>query len=77
MTSMRTKRNKMWWGARLWRKLFGKHPGVYVKEEVRSMPYDKVQAKIYKRWFGTTHPKKIKMPNAIPAPVRLVPNDKK
>lgn len=38
---------------------------------------NKVQPKIYKRWAGTGHSKKIKLPNAILAPVRLVPNDKK
>lgn len=31
-------RNKMYWWARLWRKLFGKHPNVYVTEEILSVP---------------------------------------
>jgi hypothetical protein len=31
-------KSKMYWWVRLYRKFFGKHPGVYVKEEVRSIP---------------------------------------
>lgn len=32
--------NKMHWWVRLYCKIFGKHPNVYAKEEIRSMPCD-------------------------------------
>ena len=31
-------KNKMYWWVRLWRKLFGKHPNVYVIEKISSTP---------------------------------------